>query len=331
MDLPRAPLPRMARVRQRLPDDHVADPAIAVREALTGAGLGQRVRPGQRVAITAGSRGIANIPAVIRTVADGVRAVGAEPFVVPAMGSHGGATAEGQRARAGRVRHHRGRGRRADPGHDGHRRSSGTSTTARRSTWTATPRRRDARHRGQPRQGAHGVSGRHRERPVQDAGDRPGQAARRRDDPRARPRRDASRWPRSGRCWAAATSSLGLALVENAYHQAPHRSAPSAPTASSTTDRELLTLANSLLPRVPFDQLDLLIVDWLGKNISGSGMDYNVVGMWRRIGGEQRPDLRAHRRARPHAAVGGQRPGRGHRRLHHARACSTSWTFRRCT
>ena len=53
------------------------------------------------------------------------------------------------------------------------------------------------------------------------------------------------------------------------------------------TDRELLQLSNALLPRVPFDPLDLLVVDWMGKNISGSGMDFNVVGMWRRLGGER--------------------------------------------
>lgn len=51
-------------------------------------------------------------------------------------------------------------------------------------------------------------------------------------------------------------------------------------------------LANELLPRIPFDDLDLLVVDQLGKNLSGSGMDYNVVGMWRRIGGEKKPMFR---------------------------------------
>src|SRR5262249_51980299 len=59
--------------------------------------LADRVRPGWSVAITAGSRGIADIPLVTRTVASVVGEAGAEPFVVPAMGSHGGATADGQR------------------------------------------------------------------------------------------------------------------------------------------------------------------------------------------------------------------------------------------
>src|SRR5688500_3052787 len=98
MDLPRAPLPRMARVRQQLPDEHLPDVAEAVRGALAQGGLAERIRPGQRVAITAGSRGIADIQTVIRTVIEELRAVGAEPFVVPATGSHGGAAVEGQRA-----------------------------------------------------------------------------------------------------------------------------------------------------------------------------------------------------------------------------------------
>jgi hypothetical protein len=54
----------------------------------------------------------------------------------------------------------------------------------------------------------------------------------------------------------------------------------------------LLAVSNGLLPRIPFEHLDVLVVDWIGKNISGSGMDPNVIGMWRRLGGERRPDYR---------------------------------------
>src|SRR5207244_8153329 len=83
---------------------------------------------------------------------------------------------------------------------------------------------------------------------------------------------------------------VGLALVENAAHElAMVRAA--LPEAFLDTDRELLKRANELLPRIPFDHLHLLLVGWLGKNLSGSGMDYNVVGMWRRIGGERTPNF----------------------------------------
>ena len=82
----------------------------------------------------------------------------------------------------------------------------------------------------------------------------------------------------------------GLALVENAAHELAHVRGV-APHDFLKADRELLDVANQYLPRVPFDHLHVLVVGWLGKNISGSGMDYNVVGMWRRIGGERVPDF----------------------------------------
>src|SRR5262249_23653678 len=57
---------------------------------------GKTIRPGQSVALTAGSRGIASIPLILRSVADFLKRLGAKPFLVPTMGSHGGGTAEGQ-------------------------------------------------------------------------------------------------------------------------------------------------------------------------------------------------------------------------------------------
>jgi hypothetical protein len=68
----------------------------ALAPTLSQPGLGSRLPPGARIAITAGSRGIANVPAILRLVADLVRESGGEPFLVPAMGTHGGGTAEGQ-------------------------------------------------------------------------------------------------------------------------------------------------------------------------------------------------------------------------------------------
>ena len=90
---------------------------------------------------------------------------------------------------------------------------------------------------------------------------------------------------------AAAPVAMGLAIVENSYEQ-PYRIVGAPPERIHATDRELLVNAKALLPRIPFDDLDVLIVDWLGKNISGSGMDPNVIGLWRRLGGERRPDYR---------------------------------------
>src|SRR5262249_30619367 len=83
----------------------------------------------------------------------------------------------------------------------------------------------------------------------------------------------------------------GLALVENAAHQlAVIRAA--LPDGFLTTDQEQLTVANGYLPHLPVDNLHVLVVGWIGKNLSGSGMDYNVVGMWRRLGGPPEPGFR---------------------------------------
>ena len=82
----------------------------------------------------------------------------------------------------------------------------------------------------------------------------------------------------------------GIHIVENAYEQV-HTIRVTPPEQIIATDAELLKLANTLLPRVPFNQLDVLIVDTMGKNISGTGMDPNIIGMWRRFGGPKVPDF----------------------------------------
>ena len=92
----RGELPRWAPVRQQLDDLEIGDVRAAIAAQFAREGVGARLKPGQRVAITAGSRGIDRIDEVLKAVVDEVRALGAEPFLVPAMGSHGGATAEGQ-------------------------------------------------------------------------------------------------------------------------------------------------------------------------------------------------------------------------------------------
>ncbi|HEV8003815.1 MAG TPA: lactate racemase domain-containing protein, partial [Planctomycetaceae bacterium] len=89
--------PRMVRVRQRFDVQRTPDVAAAVQSQLRGLNLGQKVRPGQTVAITVGSRGIANIAEITKAICDHVRSLGAKPVIIPAMGSHGGGTAEGQR------------------------------------------------------------------------------------------------------------------------------------------------------------------------------------------------------------------------------------------
>ncbi len=94
--MPEAVFPKVIRVRQRFPGPAVADVPAEVAAALGPLDLKARLRPGAAVAITAGSRGIANIAAITRAVVDALAAAGARPFIFPSMGSHGGAAAEGQ-------------------------------------------------------------------------------------------------------------------------------------------------------------------------------------------------------------------------------------------
>ncbi|MBI5581104.1 MAG: DUF362 domain-containing protein [Deltaproteobacteria bacterium] len=84
---------------------------------------------------------------------------------------------------------------------------------------------------------------------------------------------------------------FGLAVTENALG-GTQSVRLAFPEDFVKTDQELLMEARGLLPRLPVDHLDLLIVEQIGKNISGAGMDPNVIGFWRRGGGERKPDYR---------------------------------------
>src|SRR5919109_810191 len=221
-------LPRLARMRQQFAEDRIADVAGAVRQAMLTAGIGARLRPGSHIAVTVGSRGIAELPAIVRAIVDALRAGSAEPFIVPAMGSHGVATPDGQREVL-----------------EGY----GITPEAVGAPIRATM---DVVEVGQTGAGVPGYMDLH-------AFD--------------------------------ADVVLGLAVVENAADE-PYRIEAVPPEQFHAADRELLALSNSLLPRIPFGHLDVLVVDWIGKNLSGSGLDPNVIGMWRRLGGARTPDYR---------------------------------------
>jgi len=91
------PLPRMVKVRQSFDRPVVADPERELVDRLRAKGVLSRVRKGMSIAVTVGSRGIANQPLMVKTLIRELKAAGAEPFIIPAMGSHAGATAAGQR------------------------------------------------------------------------------------------------------------------------------------------------------------------------------------------------------------------------------------------
>jgi len=278
-------LPRFARVRQHFAADAIADVAGAVRARLAALPTSAHVRPGARVAVTAGSRGINQIDRILRTVCDELKALGAQPFIVPAMGSHGGATSAGQvelLAGFGITQATMGVPLLASMDTVELGRTPGGATVyLDRHAWAA-----DAvvavgrvkahtgfrapiesglckmlavglgKQRGADQMHAHGLA------------DNVADAAR--------------------LIVETGKVAFGVAIVENAYDR-PYRIEAVPPERIHETDRELLKLSNRLLPRVPFDPLDLLIVDWIGKNLSGAGLDPNVIGMWRRLGGERRP------------------------------------------
>ena len=92
-----ASYPEVYTVHQSFERPQVADVAAAVRAELSQSSLAGAIRAGDRVAITAGSRGITNIQTILQTAVTFFKECGAAPLIVPSMGSHGGATAEGQR------------------------------------------------------------------------------------------------------------------------------------------------------------------------------------------------------------------------------------------
>ena len=88
--------PEIATVHQLFDRTKINDVAETVRDELKTLNLERHIRDGQTIALTAGSRGIANIEIILRTTVEFFRDLGGRPFIVPAMGSHGGATSDGQ-------------------------------------------------------------------------------------------------------------------------------------------------------------------------------------------------------------------------------------------
>lgn len=286
---PRRPLPRMARVRQKLAADHIADVRGETRARLRAA-LNGMVRPGARIAITAGSRGIGGFAELLSGAVDAVRALGGDPFLVPSMGSHGGATAEGQEEILRRLGV-------ADGAVGAPVRSTMETVALEAAANGATP------HLNRFAMQADGivVLGRVKTHPESAVGLASGllkmvavglgsqQGAQEAhshglwDSVRAVPRVSMARAP----------ILCGLAVVESGYRRPVHIEAV-APTydAFLEADKRLLDIAQRHLARLPTDRLDLLAVDRIGKSISGTGMDLNVIGGWRLSGGDRRPDFR---------------------------------------
>lgn len=90
-------LPKIALVKQTFPNERIEDIPSAIKTALSRPGTLDQIKSGQKVAIAVGSRGVNNLPLIVKTIVTEIRNRGAEPLIIPSMGSHGGATAEGQK------------------------------------------------------------------------------------------------------------------------------------------------------------------------------------------------------------------------------------------
>jgi hypothetical protein len=280
--------PEMYRVDQLFPDTGIKDICGEARRILDGFDLKQITQPGQSIAVCVASRGTHDLKDLVATTVTHLVNAGLKPFITPAMGSHGAATGEGQ---AMVLR--------------------GLGITE---EFTGVPIRAtmdvvslgkvaegpeifiavdalEADHivvinRVKPHTGFHSdvESGLCKILAI-GLGRLAGAANMHKYD--------------LARCIVPAASLIlgkasvlfGLAVTENALG-GTHSVRLAGPAEFASTDRELLKEARELLPRLPVECLDLLIVEKIGKNISGAGMDPNVVGFWRRGGGERKPDYR---------------------------------------
>jgi len=277
-DLEDLPLPLFNKVRVKQPQlPAVNDLEAAVSQALATPSELDKLQPGARVAVAVGSRGIACLSRIVRQVVAGLREKGLAPFIVPAMGSHGGGTAEGQAAMLKKL------------GVD--QESVGAPVLSSMDTvelGQVEPNVNCHLDRNAAEADAIVVVARVKPHTNFDADIESGlckmvsvglgkaQGARnvhvygRRGLVELMPRIAAV-------SLAKAKFALGVAVVENAGKQIAVVEGV-VPAKFPEADHRLLALAARYTPSLPFEQLDLLVVEKLGKDISGTGIDNKVVG-----------------------------------------------------
>ncbi len=270
-------LPSLQRVRQIAPQPTVADVPAETRRAWITSRLAKRIKPGMKIAVACGSRGIKNYLAIAKATIDALKELGAQPFVVAAMGSHGGATPQGQRELLA--------GYFIDEAHlgvpvltDMDAVNVGTNSWNLPVWWdknalaadgvvTVSRVKPHTDFRGTFESGilkmlTIGLGKRHGADQVHSWG----------------VRGLAEMMPESAKVLMAKTPFLGgLAIVENTNEET---------AILKVIDKDdlfeqeppLLVQARELMGKIPFDQLDVLIVGECGKNYSGAGLDPNVVG-----------------------------------------------------
>lgn len=274
-------IPRMMEVRQSYPAAKELDFPALVAEQFAKSRVLEGVKPGMRIAVGAGSRGVANLQAIVKATVDVLKQAGAKPFVIPAMGSHGGATAEGQReilANYGVTEETVGApiddrmdvkviGTAQLDGHAGHE-----------VVFSAAALEADA------------VIPINRVKPHTDFGGPLGSGIQKmltigfgKQIGASNMHRLITRQGHEKVIRAFAQTILenvtvlaGVAVVEDQHHATAELEVL-APEEIVSGEERLLRRAWELMPQLPMDEIDLLIVDEIGKEISGAGMDPNVV------------------------------------------------------
>jgi len=277
MSYPLIQIPRMVRIRQKIHAPKIDDYVSVLRRELERAGLKEKVKPGAKIAITAGSRGIANIDKVLATIVREVKEAGGEPFIVPAMGSHGGATPEGQinvLRRLGITPENIGAPIYA---------SMEVEEVGRLSNGTPVYIDRFALK-------SDGIIVVNRIKPHTDFKGRIESGLMKMMVIGLGKQKGAEiihRYqlegyhkliPEAARLiMEKAPIIMGVAIVENARHEIAIIRALK-PEEIEKEEAKLLESAKNLMARIPFKEIDVLIVDEMGKDISGVGMDTNVIG-----------------------------------------------------
>jgi hypothetical protein len=275
--------PKVVKIRQKFPRPRVEKVDAALREQLGREEIASAVRPGMSVALTAGSRGIAEINEILRSLVAILDEMGAEPFIVPSMGSHGGATAEGQAEileslgvteefcgapiRSSMEVVELGETERGVPVYMDRIASEADGVvlanrikahTDFRSTIESGLMKMASIGLGKHKQAlalhGYGVEG------IRDfmveVGDK---------------------------VLESGHILFGVGVVENAYDEPAIIEAIPAPEIHDR-EAELLAEYMEMMPGLPVSDIDVLYVDALGKNYSGTGMDTNVIGRFRILG-----------------------------------------------
>jgi hypothetical protein len=238
----------------------------------------ERVALEERVAITAGSRGIANMPAILRACGEAIKEAGGDPFVMPAMGSHGGATADGQRdVLAGYGITRETVGMPVISSMDVQQIGCVDNVPVYMSTTALEADHVLLVNRVKPHTDFHAriesglakicAIGLGKQRGAQTIHSHGTQGL-------------VDLMPRAARCIIEKTGKIlgGLAILENPRDETADLQFVEPDGIGTQAEQAIQDRARSLMGALPFDAVDVLIVDEMGKNVSGTGMDTNVIG-----------------------------------------------------